>query len=81
MGWAVALSSLTIACHLVPETAPLAGDRGVLVALVKLDVLDGVAQAHLMHSRASRHSAVNLDDWHAVDELFCVGTVCHGGKL
>ena len=53
----------------VPETAPFAGDWRVLVSLVELDVLDWVAQAHPLHTRAPNHIAMHLHDRHLVDQL------------
>ena len=61
----------TVDLH-VAHSAPWAGYWGVLVALVELKVLDGVTEAHALHSRAADDAAAYLHDRHLIDKLLSV---------
>ena len=61
----------TVDLH-VAHSAPWAGYWGVLVTLVELKVLDGVAEAHALNSRAAHDAAAYLHDRHLIDQLFSV---------
>ena len=60
----VSMTMLTLA---KAETAPFAGGGSVLVSAVKLNVLNGMAQAKLVNASASGSVAVYLDDRKRVD--------------
>ena len=57
---------------LVAHSAPSAGYWGVLVALIELNVLDWVAEAHALDSRAAHDAALHHYDRHLIDQLLSV---------
>ena len=64
------------ACFLLEtESAPLAHCWAVNVSLIKLNVLDWMAESKLVDSHAPGSVAVDLYDRQGVDQLFSVGTV------
>ena len=69
--------SVVIGRHLVFESAPFASHWGVLVSLVKLDVLDGVAQAAFVDTSATCNIAADFNDRQCVDQFFGIGHVGH----
>ena len=66
---------------LVSETAPLASSRGVLVSLIKLNILNGVTKATLINTSAAGNVAVNLHDRKVIDKLLSIGQVSLFGHL
>ena len=59
----------------VSETTPFAGDWGVLVSLVELDVLHWVTESKLVNSCASYDVSADLNNWQIIDQLFGIGLV------
>ena len=68
----VVMIVMTVGLH-VAHSAPWASYWGVMVALVELEVLDGVAEAHALHTGAADNAAVHLHDRHLIDQLLSVG--------
>ena len=55
------------------ETAPFACGRSVLVPAVKLNILNGVAEAQLVNASASSSVTIDLDYRKRVDQFLSIG--------
>ena len=64
--------SVVVCSHFVSKAAPFAGHRRVLVPLVKLDVLDRMAETEFIDACASGDVASDFDDGQVIDQLFRV---------
>ena len=68
-------------CLLVTKTTPFARNRGELVSFIKLDILDWVTQADLVHSSATHIVSMHLDNRQSIYQLFSVGHMGGGRNL
>ena len=66
---------MSICPLLEAEAAPFAGGRSVLVPAVKLNILNGVAEAELVNASASSGVTIDLDYGKGVDQLLSIGLV------
>ena len=74
-------SSVMILGHLVAKTAPFTSSGSVLVAFVKLDILNGMTEAKFIDTSAANDTAVNLNDGQIVDKFLSIAHVGRCRKL
>ena len=65
----------------VAESAPWACFYSVRNRLVKLEVLDGVAQTQLVDASATSYIAINFHNWQIIDKLFCISLMRYSRYL
>ena len=67
---------VAIVYFLETKSAPLAGCWAVNMALVKLNILNGMSKTEFVDAHATSSVTVDLNDWHLVNEFLSIRPMC-----